>query len=325
MNGDEAVDAGADAADALPPASDDRGDAPAGDDSGEQGPETAAAVVRARIAARIAEARDARQRLAAHAGEGDGDEEAVHDYRVALRRLRSALRALRPAWGKGLLVPLEDELKALADATGDVRDEEVLAETLARIDLAEGPRGELSRWGEGRARRLAGARATAARRLAGAELGERLDAVLTGVQEALGAPMRRPVGLPALRNEAIGRLLDEVQKRARGTDAADVDGMHKLRIRIKRLRYAIELLFADDAPTSAALKLSSKLQKRLGELHDVDEALARMSKAMGLDRDARAAVGDALRRLRIETARKAVRDLEKCAPELEREIERLLD
>lgn len=309
---------------------DDRGEAPGSEDPGpatpvpdERAPETAAAVVRARIASRIADARAARDRVAAHAGP-TADEEAVHDYRVALRRLRSALRALRPAWGKRALVPLEDELKALADATGDVRDEEVLQETLAELQLDAGPAGELARWSEGRGRRLQGARAKAARKLAGPELGDRLAAALDGVEAALGAPMRRPMTLEELRRRSIGRMLDEVAARARDTAPSDVEGMHKLRIRIKRLRYAIELLIGDDAPTEVALKSAGKLQKRLGELHDVDEALARMGRSWGLPGDVRASIASGLRALRIETERKAQRDLAACVPQLERELGMLL-
>jgi CHAD domain-containing protein len=263
--------------------------------------------------------------VAAHAGDGAADEEAVHDYRVALRRLRSALRALRPAWGKGAMVPLEAELKVLADATGDVRDEEVLAETLERIELPEPARDELARWGQGRARRLAGARAAAARKLAGAELGHRLGEALGRIERAFAAPMRRPLGVEALRRRAIGRMLHDLTKRARGADPDDVAGMHAVRIRIKRLRYATELLVADDAPAEAALDLAKKLQKRLGELHDLDEALSRMGRAMGLRPGTRAAVAEGLRALREQTARKAERDLGACLPRLERAIEALLE
>ena len=119
-------------------------------------------------------------------------------------------------------------------------------------------------------------------------------------------------------------MLDEVTARARDTAPSDVEGMHKLRIRIKRLRYAIELLIGDDAPTEAALKAASKLQKRLGELHDVDEALARTGRSWGLPREVRASIASGLRALRIETERKAQRDLAAHVPQLERELGVLL-
>jgi CHAD domain-containing protein len=100
--------------------------------------------------------------------------------------------------------------------------------------------------------------------------------------------------------------------------------MHTLRIRVKRLRYAIELLFAAGEATDKALKAAQKLQKRLGELHDVDEAQVRMGRARGLPTQTREAVGRELVRLRASVARKAVRELANLVPALEREVASLL-
>ncbi len=289
----------------------------------EEGPDLAAAIVRARMASRIADVMTARARVVAHQ-DATSDEEAVHDYRVGLRRLRSALRALRPMWSKDRLVPLEDELKALADATGDVRDEEVLQETLRRIEPTDAAKPVLDRWADGRARRLGGARAAAARKLAGAELGDRLSAVLHQTEATLGEAPARRMTLSKLRRKSMGKMLEEVVRRGAAADPADVEGMHTLRIRIKRLRYGIELFFADDAPTAAALKAATRLQKRLGELHDVDEAQLRMARAWGLPAEVRAEVATRLSALRAEVARKAGRDVAACAPELEKELAHLL-
>ncbi|MDM4722915.1 CYTH and CHAD domain-containing protein [Micromonospora sp. WMMA1363] len=67
---------------------------------------------------------------------GDGDT-AVHQMRVACRRLRSDLktfrRLVRPAWAR----PLRDELKWLADSLGAARDVEVLRERLRRTAAAD--------------------------------------------------------------------------------------------------------------------------------------------------------------------------------------------
>jgi CHAD domain-containing protein len=54
-----------------------------------------------------------------------GDDEALHDFRVALRRLRSTLRAFRP-WLKGSVErKMEKRLRRLAHATNDARDAQV--------------------------------------------------------------------------------------------------------------------------------------------------------------------------------------------------------
>ena len=54
-----------------------------------------------------------------------GDMEAVHDMRVATRRLRSALRDFMPLMDKRPSKRVRKELKRLADALGAVRDQDV--------------------------------------------------------------------------------------------------------------------------------------------------------------------------------------------------------
>jgi CHAD domain-containing protein len=58
------------------------------------------------------------------------DPEALHDFRVALRRLRSWLRAFRPHLKGSVRGKERRRLQALADATGASRDAEVHLEWL---------------------------------------------------------------------------------------------------------------------------------------------------------------------------------------------------
>ncbi|MGI8968349.1 MAG: CHAD domain-containing protein [Chloroflexota bacterium] len=66
------------------------------------------------------------------------DADAIHDMRVASRRLRAALEVFRDAFPARRLKPLLDEVKALADALGAVRDLDVQLERL-NSDLAGRP------------------------------------------------------------------------------------------------------------------------------------------------------------------------------------------
>jgi CHAD domain-containing protein len=86
--------------------------------------------------------------------------------------------------------------------------------------------------------------------------------------------------------------------------------MHALRIRFKRLRYAADL-FEPVLGEHAALlsRQAARMQKRLGELHDVDEALVRIGRAWGLAPRPRAAVLCALRSTRRTLADRTGRDL----------------
>ncbi|HEV2844144.1 MAG TPA: CHAD domain-containing protein, partial [Thermoanaerobaculia bacterium] len=66
------------------------------------------------------QARDARPRLA-----DPSDGEALHDFRVGLRRLRSCLRAYRSYLEESVPRKLAKKLRRLAQATGPGRDTEV--------------------------------------------------------------------------------------------------------------------------------------------------------------------------------------------------------
>lgn len=285
----------------------------------------AAATLRARVASRVADVMAARARVVEPSGgaDGAGDTEAVHDYRVGLRRLRSALRALRAMWTKRILRPLEQALKALADATGDVRDEEVLEETLAKLKLEGETSQALAVWRRGRSRRLLGARRVAARKLAGADLGGQLKQTLHAVEVVMATPPAHPLTLHRLAKRSVGDMLANVFKGAMETDKDDVEGMHALRICVKRLRYGIELVFEGGA-TSAALKAAAKLQKRLGELHDLDEAKVRIGRSWGLDKQVRCQIADRLADQRHKVANKAARDLDDAVPDLVEEVHALI-
>src|SRR5262249_55609291 len=60
------------------------------------------------------------------------DADAVHDMRVAVRRLRSALRTFKPMLAEQWVDSLRDELDWLAALLGAVRDLDVLRENLRR-------------------------------------------------------------------------------------------------------------------------------------------------------------------------------------------------
>jgi CHAD domain-containing protein len=71
----------------------------------------------------------------------DKDIEAVHDMRVASRRLRTAMQTFRPVFPQKRARRHERAIKSLADALGEVRDRDVLLAEL-RADLARLPRRE---------------------------------------------------------------------------------------------------------------------------------------------------------------------------------------
>src|SRR5690349_1197711 len=97
----------------------------------------------------IATVREAVDRVLASATRtsADGvDEEAVHDFRVALRRLRTFLRPARRLYGRSRMRRFEAELRHHAEASGALRDEEVLRATLMALALKPTWRLSIDRW-----------------------------------------------------------------------------------------------------------------------------------------------------------------------------------
>jgi CHAD domain-containing protein len=200
------------------------------------------------------------------------DEEAVHDMRVLLRRLRSLLKPARKVYGARHTDAVRAALKAVADATGELRDEEVLEQTLGDIAAPAAARAPLRAFLRVRKKRLAALQAELVNVVEGGEA-ERsirlLEALIT-------LPIRPRRERPA---EAFGRSVVVRAQRAieRGHGGAHADestALHELRILYKRLRYAVdgfrEVLPAELQGLSAR---AARFQKRLGEVHDLDVAL----------------------------------------------------
>lgn len=227
--------------------------------------------------ARISEVEAAAARLR----EGS-DGEALHDFRVALRRLRSLLRAFRP-WLRG--GPRRKHLRALgalAASTHEARDAEVQLAWLAgergripperRAGLdwlvahfeairdadADLPAGAVSRWRK-LARRLADRLTTYERRIRPLEV-EPLGGVLGAL---VGAQLEAFLGALA----SIG-------------GAEDVAHAHRARIEGKRLRYLLEPARArKELEAKPALARLKRLQELLGELHDAHVLDAELDRA----------------------------------------------
>jgi CHAD domain-containing protein len=257
--------------------------------------------------AMIAEVRAAQERVLG----GGADPEAIHDFRVALRRLRTALRPARRVFGKRRLQEIAAELRRFAQATGALRDEEVLRETLGELPLAAGPAAALRLWLGRRARQERARRRAVAALLRAPDGpdGPSLGSALSHLERRIGRPRRGDLPLAELGRAAAQEAHAGVLALA-GSGTADGAAMHALRIAFKRLRYTAELLAPALGEGAAAVaKASAKMQKRLGELHDVDEALVRVARARGLPDPVATALRRALLRARREVAARARRDL----------------
>jgi inorganic triphosphatase YgiF len=203
------------------------------------------------------------------------DPEGVHQMRVGARRLRSALRLFEAWLPPRLAQALADELRWLAAELGRARDLDVFAEeTLAPILAGHPDDPGLAALG----RAAENARAVARLGVRDALRSSRYSLLVLRLGRLIeGASLRRPgVEPPTAPAERVARRL--LRRRARrmhqlGDRFARLPArdLHRLRIRAKRLRYAIELLaplFPGKAPARTAKRLA-ELQDALGHLNDM--------------------------------------------------------
>jgi CHAD domain-containing protein len=199
------------------------------------------------------------------------DPEDVHQARVGTRRLRSDLRTFRALLDEAWSEPLRDDLRWIAGLLGAVRDADVLLERLRR-QAAELPSRDL----HGVAalvRRLHRERDDARATLLEAMSTPRYLGLLERMVVAADAPHTRPEAdkradevLPDLvlrpwkhLEKAVGALDDEPPD----------DGLHEVRIRAKRTRYAAEAAApVIGKPAKALASAVADVQTVLGDHHD---------------------------------------------------------
>ncbi len=215
------------------------------------------------------------EQVAAMGEAGDGvaaaAEESVHDLRVAIARVRSALRTFGPALPTDTSLELALRLKQCAAMLGPVRDLEVIGELLD--SAAPGPLRDLQ---------AAAVRAELASRL------EHTRSEVSGVAHVrLVADLSSYVDGLASRKGDLRPLARRAARRAdKRFDAAGRDpiALHRARTAAKRARYAAEIV--------GRKKLARRLKRRtdgLGIHHDCHVAAARLLsiEVAGADADER--------------------------------------
>ena len=193
---------------------------------------------------------------------GSDDPEFVHQARVALRRIRSALRLFRRPIGKARADRWRGALREAARALGKARDWDVfVAETLPAMP-AGAPVIARAQAEQARARGAARA-AIGSRRYALAIL--RLSRWLAIADEPRrrGSLDRFVAKLLAKRHARLARRLSELR-------GASVEARHRMRIDAKRLRYVVEGLAPALDPTAARhyARRLERLQDALGRAND---------------------------------------------------------
>jgi inorganic triphosphatase YgiF len=205
--------------------------------------------------------------------EASGAPEAVHQMRIACRRLRAALSLFREQLPPEETADFREGFRSLAQSLGTVRDIDVLlTETLIPLrtaaetpeDLREPLHNALTRLEVHRAESLAALRTLVATpetaRLL-LRLGRRVT-LLT--QRTDGEPVR------PFADDDLGRRHRTVRHRGRHPAAQTATKRHRLRIAAKKLRYTAEFFqsLRPAKPMRAYLRTLSALQEILGRLND---------------------------------------------------------
>lgn len=234
----------------------------------------------------------------------DVDSEYLHDYRVALRKIRSLLSQLRPLLPGATAQHLQQEFSWLAELTSPLRDLDVYLQALpdCRRRLPRKLRAELEVF-EHYLREL---RLQAYCELQNVFASERYQSLQTRWSEFLHQDEKQEAfkGLQQQLQQQLGKryrkFLASAKKLRRVSSAEE---FHEFRIFTKKLRYTFEFMFSADSNKkvnrfAGALK---KLQDRLGEMHDLNTMLSfvdRYQAELITDMDSEIFLWQALARLR---------------------------
>lgn len=255
---------------------------------------------------KLSAARAAERRL-----EDRSDPEALHDFRVAIRRLRSVLRAYRSQLADAVSNKDRKRLRTIQRATGSGREAEVALEWLTK------QQGDLA------AEHLAGVnwlaatlleRRRACAKTLDAELRQEFRTTAANLEERL-AIMRSEQNLLSEHSHVrVARTLANLTE-AHATDLLvqlgqiarmdDAEQLHQARITGKRLRYLLEPIRAYVKEAQGVVKGSKVLQDVLGDLNDVHVLMAEIDRAFEASMTQKASrIRDSLKRGDFERARR---------------------
>lgn len=211
----------------------------------------------------------------------DRDLEGVHQLRVAMRRLRSAIGLFSPLLNEAALQPLLDDLRWLGAPLGRKRDLDVfLTETLNPLRAMADPPKRLAHLATILEDRRAAAQvaldsALNAPRLAALRLAlsRFLNAVEAGDADVLKDVEAAQIPATDFAASVLGKRRRKLKSLGSVHSTLDIAALHDLRIRAKKLRYAAEFfrpLFAHRKSSRRFIAALAHLQDCLGMLNDGD-------------------------------------------------------
>lgn len=217
-----------------------------------------------------------RRRGAVKAG---GDADAIHDLRVATRRMQEALRMFAPLLPEEPRERVRRRARRIRRQFACLRDADVLARLVQHLaaEASEQDLAAILALGRTLAARAARLRRDLARKSGGAphvagirkRLRDLLESTVPGDREALVR-----AGRASLRDRA-NELRQALARARRGAPQP----LHRARIAVKRWRYGLELAQAAHlGPFAREIETAQGIQDRLGSIHDLDVLIELLGK-----------------------------------------------
>jgi len=207
-----------------------------------------------------------------------------HDLRVALRRLRTWIRAYQPVLDDTIRKKTRRGLRKLANATNAPRDTEVMLEWVeGRTDPAARERAGVRYFTDRLTREHDEADAEARERMK-----DKLPKLTSALTKELAAyrlryDIEEPTDVPSMARVARDTMIAQADRLSRAIDriesADDADAIHRVRIAAKRLRYVLETI--PDATAAALVERLTALQDSLGICHDMHGLVNRIVRELG--------------------------------------------
>ena len=209
------------------------------------------------------------------------DPEFVHQARVALRRMRSALKLFAPILPEDFVIAYGDVWKTLATALGEARNWDVfVAETLPPLAEIFPDLRDIERLrAEGR-RRAKKAHQAVESLFASKEY---CQVILSFTALLLALPDHAETTLDEFARQRLDRHAKKSRQLAYRLDQLNADDRHNLRIQLKKLRYTLEF-FAPLMPRQRFkpyVAVLAQLQDELGLINDHITASALIEEVLG--------------------------------------------
>ena len=240
----------------------------------------------------------------------------VHQFRVSQRRLRSALNIFGPILAKPWRKKWRKEIRKNTIKLGLTRDLDVVENSLLPVlsSTDNENRERLIKLKQALDNERIKACLNAEEHLAAADQGRCIIDFVVDLESVLKGDFDVGPGVAAFAAKRLDRLVKDVKKTFENSILIEPETLHELRIAGKQLRYGVEFFSSLFTEMKAYRKRLTRLQNKLGRLHDIDMAEARLFAIAGDDpvlREAAAYVVGWYRRDYEKIARGALDDCAK--------------